>query len=118
MLGIMNIEIYAGLPVRDRMLFRNNIKSDDPKEILIHTCNMLDLNIEDVLSKKRNKEFVTARMIAIGLTCKAEIHTLKQIGKFYKRDHSTIIYNRDTFNDLVAINDRYFNNKLNQVLIV
>lgn len=114
----MNIYIYTGLPVRDRMLFRNKITSDNPMEILFHTCNMLDLDVNDVLSKKRNKDFVTARMIAIGLTCKANIYTLKEIGLIYKRDHSTIIYNRDTFNDLIDIKDKYFNTKLNKVLIV
>lgn len=113
----MTIEIYTGLSVRDRMLFNAGITSDEPNQILAHTCNMLELDYSDVLSKKRDKAFVTARMIAIGLTCKANIYTLKEIGKFYNRDHSTIIYNRDTFNDLIEIKDRYFLGKLNKVLI-
>jgi len=113
----MTVEIYTGLDARDRMLFKAGITSDEPHEILVYVCNMLEVDYSDVLSKKRDKAFVTARMIAIGLTCKCNLYTLKDIGKFYNRDHSTIIYNRDTFNDLVQIKDRYFTGKLNKVLV-
>lgn len=118
MLGLdMTVEIYAGLDARDRMLFKAGITTDNPQEIIVHTCNMLNLDYADVLSRKRDKALVTARMIAIGLTCKCNLYTLKEIGKVFNRDHSTIIYNRDTFNDLVEIKDRYFTGKLNKVLI-
>lgn len=118
MLGLdMTVEIYAGLDARDRMLFKAGITTDNPQEIIVHTCNMLNLDYADVLSRKRDKALVTARMIAIGLTCKCNLYTLKEIGKVFNRDHSTIIYNRDTFNDLVEIKDRYFLGKLNKVMI-
>lgn len=118
MLGLdMTVEIYAGLDARDRMLFKAGITTDNPQEIIVHTCNMLNLDYADVLSRKRDKALVTARMIAIGLTCKCNLYTLKEIGRVFNRDHSTIIYNRDTFNDLVQIKDRYFLGKLNKVMI-
>lgn len=106
--------IYAGLPKFKRISFILGFKETHKNidAITSHICQALGLNQELLKSPLRKREYTVGRMIAIGIS----VHTLDlklvQIGKFFNRDHSTIIYNRDLFNDLLSINDKELIEKL------
>jgi chromosomal replication initiation ATPase DnaA len=78
------------------------------REIIRKACEYLKLNESDVISKKRNRELVIARMIIIDLLLnqKCFVYTLSFIGKVLnKRDHTTIIHNRNTLKDWVETDE-------------
>lgn len=77
-------------------------------EIIRKACNYLQLNENDVLSKKRNRELVYARMIIIDMLLNQQsfVYTLQKIATILnKRDHTTIIHNRDVLKDLVETDE-------------
>ena len=70
-------------------------------------CEKLKVNREDVLSRSRKADFVGARTIIFYILCKYGDSTLKEIGRMFGKDHSTIIYARDTCQDYMDINKKY-----------
>jgi chromosomal replication initiation ATPase DnaA len=77
-------------------------------EIIRKACEYLNVKESDVLSKCRKSEFVIARMIIIDLLLNQQsfIYTLKFIGSIMgKRDHTTIIYNRDELRNWVSTDE-------------
>ena len=74
-----------------------DIKIDDEKRLSLQritniVCDYYDVNILDICSPKRKREFVYARDVAIYL-CRNLLKEITQekIGEFFNRDHSTII---------------------------
>lgn len=108
-------DIYLGLPYSVKNSVILDFDTKDLKSILQSVCDKLDLEYDKVKSKSRKREHVTARMIAISLSCKYTDYTLKEIGKFYKRDHSTIIYCRETFEDLIETKEPYMMDKFEKL---
>jgi chromosomal replication initiator protein len=77
-------------------------------EIIRKGCEYLKLKESDVLSNKRNRELVVARMIIIDmlLNQKSFVYTLKFIGSLLGgRDHTTIIHNREGLKDWVETDE-------------
>lgn len=77
-------------------------------EIIRRACKYLKLNEYDVISKKRYRELVNARMIIVDLLLNQQsfIYTLKFIGGIMgNRDHTTIIHNRETIKDLIETDE-------------
>lgn len=108
--------IYAGLTDKKQLMSRMGRHTDDVQTIINITSAILGIELDQLYSPNRKREVSEARCIAIGLIFSVnETVTLKQIGKIFNRDHSTIIYNRDLFNDLMGI-DKGFTEKANQVL--
>ena len=71
-------------------------------KILHSVLTTFDISENDLKSKSRKRCIVMARQIFIGLCFEIipfEVTTIS-LGKMLLRDHSTIIYNRDTFADL------------------
>lgn len=112
----MNAQIYVGLPIRAQHFVKNHILLSEPTEILKAVCDVLDVVENDVLGQSRKRPLVEARQIAIGLIAVANPKlTLKRIGlMFGSRDHSTIIYAKNTFYDLYHT-DKQFTEKVNKV---
>jgi chromosomal replication initiation ATPase DnaA len=73
------------------------------------------MGLKDILGTCREKEYVTARIIAIYLIRKNTRMNLKEIGHVFNRDHSTIIYNLRQYDALTQIKDKYFMNCLKKV---
>jgi len=117
----MTTEIFIGLPERLQnaasigISLETNSKEKNLDTILNLICNGLNLKNKDVRSRSRKRELVTARMIAIGISYRVTDNKLKEIGSYFDRDHSTVIYNRDLFNDLVKIKDPLIMKTLNQL---
>lgn len=107
--------IYAGLDDKSRHYARHKIKIGEPNEIIDVVCSVLKLNIHDLVGSTRLRDIVEGRQIAIGLISVANPQmTLKQIGKMFNRDHSTIIYARRTFDSLYEF-DSLYKSKVEQI---
>jgi len=73
------------------------------------------MGLKDILGTCREKQHVTARIIAIYLIRKNTRMNLKEIGHVFNRDHSTIIYNLRQYDALTQTKDKYFMDCLNRV---
>jgi chromosomal replication initiation ATPase DnaA len=73
------------------------------------------MGIHNILGKCKDREHVTARIIAIYLIRKNTRMNLKQIGVIFNRNHSTIIYNLRQYDALVQTKDKYFMSCLKKV---
>ena len=66
------------------------------------------VSLEQLKSKTRKREVVTARQVAMYLAKKYTNHSLKSIGQYFGgRDHSTVIYALQTVNDLLDIDQPF-----------
>ena len=83
-------------------------------DIISCVCNFYKISKQDLLGKKKNKEFVEPRQVCIYLITDMMNVPLATIGqKMGGRDHTTVIYARDKVSDLMktdkktatAIND-------------
>ena len=69
-----------------------NIPNDAMVEkILLHTSKKYGVSIEDIKSKKKTDSIANARHVAVYIIRKLTDLSLKEIGKIFGRDHSTII---------------------------
>ena len=77
-------------------------------EIIRKACEYLNLKESEVLSKSRKSEYVIARMIIVDLLlnqCSFK-YSLTRIAEIMgKRDHSTIIYNREELRNWVTTDE-------------
>ena len=107
--------IYAGLPESEKYFVMNGISVSNPKDIIDIVCEQLQFEREQLTGLSRKRPLVEARQIAIGLILISNPGIgLKKVGKMFNRDHSTIIYARENFNDLYNTN-KQFTQKVNMV---
>lgn len=79
----------------------------DASSIIDAVCNYFGLSTADLISKKRTKNIVEPRMIAIYLITEFLGLTLDQIGELFGgRDHTTIIHSRDKITEELKTNKR------------
>jgi chromosomal replication initiator protein len=99
---------YKELVTEDRIKFLSLIYSDlkylskmqnkvvKVESIVKYISNETGVSVKDMISKKRLKEYVDARHIAMYLICKHTDLTLKSIGRFFGgRDHSTVLHAKE-----------------------
>ena len=55
----------------------------------------------------RGREYVVARQLFIYFMLKYTKKTLREVGKYFNKDHATVIHARTTINNLIET-DRYF----------
>lgn len=76
-------------------------------EIIDKVCSYFDITKNDIIGKKKSKEVVEPRMIAIYLIDEIVAMPLKAIGKIFGgRDHSTIINARDKISDQIKTSQK------------
>lgn len=79
----------------------------DASSIIDAVCNYFGISTADLISKKRTKNIVEPRMIAIYLITEFLGLTLDQIGELFGgRDHTTIIHSRDKITEELKTNKR------------
>lgn len=76
----------------------------NPEEIINITAAHFSVAITDILSSKRNKEIVKTRMIAIYLCRELTDLSLPDIGKVFKKDHSSVHYSITKISSLIISN--------------
>ena len=78
------------------------------ENILVIVCEYLHVDPNDVRGKRRTKEIVQARQIAMYFCDLLTQDSLKTIGsKFGRRDHSTVIHARKKVKDHMATDKHY-----------
>ncbi|MBE7074180.1 MAG: chromosomal replication initiator protein DnaA [Clostridiales bacterium] len=88
------IEAFDGQLEEDR---NAGISADD---IIATVCKYFDITKQDIIGKKKSKEVVEPRMIAIYLINEILEMPLVSIGKIFGgRDHTTIMHSRDKITD-------------------
>ena len=71
-----------------------------PDDIIDCVCKYFDITRADIIGKKKSKEVVEPRMIAIYLISEILEMPLVSIGKLFGgRDHTTIMHSRDKISD-------------------
>ena len=79
----------------------------NPDIIIDAVCKYFSVSKAEIVGKKKNKEIVEPRMIAIYLTCEMLDLPLVVIGKvFGGRDHTTIVHARDKIGEQVKENGK------------
>ncbi len=85
------------------------------EDIISCVCDFYKINKQDILGKKKNKEFVEPRQICMYLMCDMMNLPLVTIGqKLGGRDHTTVIYSRDKINDSIKL-DRKLATEINDI---
>lgn len=86
-------------------------------EITNKVCKALDVNLRDLKSKRRDGIIPDARSICIGLFLKQGGYLeLRKIGEYFgNRDHTTVVYMRNKFDNLYKT-DKIFKNRVQKVL--
>jgi chromosomal replication initiation ATPase DnaA len=111
----MDQYIFTGLPETKKHSFRFQIKEGGPDEIIEAVSQGLRVSKDTLLGPSRKREVSEARFICFGMILLANPNmTLKELGKLFSRDHSTIIYGREVYNTLVG-HDKVFQNKVLRV---
>jgi chromosomal replication initiator protein len=91
----------------------SNVVNVTPKNITIEqirdvVCEHFGLKIEEMLSKRRDRELAQARQIAMYLAKCHTKHSLSSIGELIgKRDHATVLHACKVVNDLMEIDKQY-----------
>jgi chromosomal replication initiation ATPase DnaA len=107
----MKIHPYAflGLDKEDqRRLWKphkpKQVKDIDPLYVLQQMAEAEGYSLEQILSKTRTMPYVDVRRCFIYYAC-CELHmTAKGVGRIIGKDHSTIIYARESAKDLFKTN--------------
>ena len=65
------------------------------EDIINCVCNFYKISKNDMLGKKKNKEFVLPRQVSMYLILDMMSLPQMTVGKFFGKDHATVIYARD-----------------------
>ena len=90
---------------------KEEIKNDlNPDKIINTVCDYFNIGYQDIIGKKKNKEVVEPRMIAIYLISELLNLPLVNIGKIFGgRDHTTIMHSRDKITEELKTNKKIQN---------
>ena len=80
---------YAKAAVNDILTAKANIIT--PERVLTYASQKYNIQPEDILGKRKTDDIVTARQVAIYLLRELTEMSHANIGKFFNRDHSTIV---------------------------
>jgi chromosomal replication initiator protein len=104
----INAYIYTGLPEEKKDDFIQRIKIHDPQLIIAAVCDLLMISKDALLGTTRKREVVEARFIAMTLIINSNPDMkLKDVGVIFNRDHSTVIYARETYYKLFESNKSF-----------
>lgn len=91
--------IFKQTGIKGRVVFYPDSETKQPPispEVVTDiVCKRLNVNYEDVFKKTRLRKIAEARQIAMYLAYNYSEMSLKQVGRFFNRDHSTVLYAKD-----------------------
>lgn len=87
---------------------KEELKNDlTPDKIISVVCDYFNISYQDIIGKKKSKEIVEPRMIAIYLISELLNLPLVNIGKIFGgRDHTTIMHSRDKISQDLKVNKK------------
>ncbi|MGE0636021.1 MAG: helix-turn-helix domain-containing protein [Bacteroidia bacterium] len=101
----------TGCPVELFMRFKNDVPVvTNPHRIIDTVSLVLKLNWQDIVSPKRNREYVDARSIICHILRTQLNMTLNSIGTLLRRDHSSALLACNNYKALFKT-DKFFNEK-------
>lgn len=105
---MIKVEVFAGLRRKERLTILRKLSDTDNKmtNIVRFVSQRLDIPFDQIMDKSRKRNIVLARMICMNMILKTDKFTLIEVGRFFRKDHSTIIYNRDTYKELLETNNK------------
>lgn len=106
----MNYYVFPGL---DKKIQRRYLLGDI-NHIINIVCDTFNVEVDDVKSRSRKRTFTEPRQIAIYFIRQKTNLSLKNIGRIFLRDHSTIINSIEVVTDSIQVNKR-FNKKIEQL---
>ena len=96
----MNYVAVPGMNKRYRV--KNN--PTFTKETIVNTvCEVHKVTLDQLVCKKRDRKYAYPRQIAIYIMIKYTRMSLKEIGMYFNRDHTTAIHSRETIEDLMDV---------------
>lgn len=113
----MTPQIYCGIPVLDQVKYQVNILGNGTifNTIAVQVFDEFSVSMDHLSSLYRGRDAVEARQVAMYIIHKKTPATLKSIGAFFGRDHSTIIYGCQTVEDLM-FTDKVFRARVRRLL--
>ena len=111
LLRFLNIEPTTELIDRVNekfVIFKTGINGIKIKTIFQYVSKKHDVDLEDVIGKRRFRQFVKPRHEAFFIAYNLGFST-KKIGEFANCDHSTVIVGRDTIKGFMDVNVNYKN---------
>lgn len=106
-------EVKKTLSIQSTTLQRQE-NGDIAMEIIGIVAAKLDVPVPDMLSQSRRREVMLPRCIAISHIRRNTTLSLKKIGNIFGRDHSTVIYSLELYNDLLQF-DKHFQKLVSRV---
>lgn len=106
----MNYYVFPGL---DKKIQRRYLLGDI-NHIINIVCDTFNVEVEDVKSRSRKRDFTEPRQIAIYFIRQKTNLSLKMIGRIFSRDHSTVINSIEVVTDSIQVNKR-FSKKIEQL---
>lgn len=76
-------------------------------KIINTVCRVQGITVEQMRSENRSQPLAAARLVVIGLACKATELRHSQIAALINRDHSTVTTRRDSFSYLYRFNKEF-----------
>lgn len=112
--------IIPTIPVARELL--SDILSQEEKKLAINVESIkkivgkhFKINMEDFESKRKTQSVAWPRQIAMFLCTEMTDMSLPEIGREFKRDHSTVVHARDLIKDKVKT-DPFFSAEINQII--
>lgn len=78
------------------------------EDVQYFVCNHFRVSIEQLRCSKRKRTFVRARHAFAWLAYHFTKYSVSEIANHLQRDHTSIMYGRDTVAESLDINDNYF----------
>lgn len=114
----MHPMIFAGIIQEQQAEVAANFKRLSYNQISSAIFKVTGVTFEDIKSPIRKREIVNSRYIFVALMLKkGTLMSLKKLGSLINRDHSTMIYSRDTYEDLY-LTDKAFKKAADAVLSI
>lgn len=82
-----------------RLSWRKKSKDDEFLSMVQTIADYYGISVEEMRSDNRKKELVLARSIAMWIAKKSFSWTLEKIGSFFHKNHSSVIYSLEKFED-------------------
>lgn len=73
---------------------RDSVTSPPLSKITRIVARHFGITLKEMMSPRRYRPFVIPRQVAAYLACKHTMRSLPEIGRFMKRDHTTILHSR------------------------
>lgn len=109
-------EAFVGMPIKNQKSIAYKAITAYEDQVIETVCTALGMSRSELVSPTRKRHLAEARCIAIGIIlARIPLFGLKKLGTVFNRDHSSIIYCRDLYNDLYGSN-KEFTYKANLVL--